>query len=434
MQPELKNKHVTVVGLGLTGLSCVRFLQQQGARVTALDTRSDKTFSVDVPVHLGPYTSEHLNSADLIIISPGVDPSDTALQGAREAGIEMIGDVELFARFNTKPVIAITGSNGKSTVTTLAAMMLQQSGINAQVGGNIGKPVLELLTEDADVLVLELSSFQLETVSSLNAKVATILNLSDDHLDRHGTMAAYRDAKHRIYHGAEHCVVNRDDAMTWTGAQHRDWSFGLEPTTHGFGWNAEQQVITLHDIDMLSLHDCLLMGAHNALNIQAAAACAMLAGAEQQAVVEAAKSFGGLPHRFETVTVRNGVRWINDSKATNVGATVAALEGVRHAKTGKLVLIAGGIGKGADFTSLQEPLLSIVDELITLGEDGPQIAALMNASTQVDSLEDAVRKADEVTSEGDLVLLSPACASMDMFDNYQHRGDSFSDAVRELAA
>ena len=224
---ELKNKRIAVVGLGLTGLSCVDFLTAKGAQVVGLDSRSELTPNLTIPVYLGEYDEQHLLAVELILLSPGVDPKHRALQAARNAGIEIIGDVELFARFNLKPVVAITGSNGKSTVTCLVTEMLKADGFNAVMGGNIGTPVLELLEQDADIFVLELSSFQLETVSSLSPLVATILNLSDDHLDRHGDMQNYALAKQRIYHGARHCVYNRDDQLTFPVKKKTENSFGL---------------------------------------------------------------------------------------------------------------------------------------------------------------------------------------------------------------
>ena len=431
---ELKNKRVAVVGLGLTGMSCVDFLTRNGADVIAMDSRTELQVDVSVPVYLGEYQTQHLLGVDLILLSPGVDPKVAAIASAKQAGIEIIGDVELFARINDKPVVAITGSNGKSTVTCLVTEMLKASEQVAVMGGNIGTPVLELLEQDADIFVLELSSFQLETVSSLSPLVATILNLSDDHLDRHGTMENYAQAKHRIYRGARHCVYNRDDELTQPKTSKTQDSFGLEEVSSGFGWSAEKQIITLDGKPYLSIHDCGLSGTHNVLNIQASAACARIAGASDSAVRRAAQKFTGLPHRFETVLNKDRVRWINDSKATNVGATIAAVTGLSSGLEGKLILIAGGEGKNADFSPMQPILEQYVDTLITFGRDGDQIAALKPGSLKVDTLIDAVTSAAELVTEGDAVLLSPACASFDMFKNYQHRGECFAQAVREVAA
>ena len=435
MKPfELKNKRVTVVGLGLTGLSCVRFLLERHADVIAMDSRENLNVELSVPVYLGEYDPHHLLNAELVLLSPGVDPRLPAIKQAYDAGIEIIGDVELFARFNDKPVVAITGSNGKSTVTSLTTKMLNASGIKASMGGNIGTPVLELLATESDVYVLELSSFQLETVSSLNPLVATILNLCDDHLDRHQNMRNYQAAKQRIYRGAKYGVFNRGDDLTCPEIALESHSFGLDDVPCGYAWQSENQMIIREGAPYLAMADCDLNGTHNVLNIQAAALCASLAGANDTGIKQAARSFRGLPHRFETVAEQDQVRWINDSKATNVGAAVAAIRGLVGSIKGKIILIAGGEGKDADFSPLQPELEQHVSELITLGRDGRQIAALKPGSHPVSSLQDAVKLANELAQKGDAVLLAPACASFDMFKNYQHRGECFAQAVREVAS
>lgn len=430
---ELKNKRVTVVGLGLTGQSCVRFLQQKGALVSAMDSRTHLKPDLDVPIYLGAFDESVLLGSDLVLLSPGVDPNTPAIQKVVASGKEIIGDVELFARFNTCPVIAITGSNGKSTVTTLVTEMLKANGQKAVMGGNIGTPVLQLLNVDADILVLELSSFQLETLHSLRPLAATILNLSDDHLDRHGTMENYLGAKQRVYTNAANAVVNRSEPDTRPDTDIDCVTFGLQSAHQGFGYNPQTQVITLDGEDYLPMSECRLTGTHNVLNIQAAAACAQIAGAADEDIKQACREFTGLSHRFETVSVNNNIHWINDSKATNVGATVAAINGLIPLLKGKLILIAGGDGKGADFTPLKEVFESNVAILITLGKDGPDLAALKTGSIEVCDLEEAVREAANLAEEGDAVLLSPACASLDMFSNYQQRGDCFVNAVKGLA-
>lgn len=434
MSVELANKNVVVVGLGLTGQSCVRFLLKQGAKVTAMDTRQTLQHEFTVPVQLGAYDKDTLVSADLILLSPGVNPAEPAIQAALKANVEIIGDVELFARFNSVPVIAITGSNGKSTVTTLVHEMLVAAGKTSLMGGNIGLPVLDLLGVQADVIVLELSSFQLETLSSLQPQVATILNVTEDHIDRHLTLARYQQAKQRIYRGARHIIINRDDSLTHSQTQQAQNSFGLAESKQGFSWDNASQAIMCDGTMYLAQSDCVLSGSHNMLNIQAAAACVKVFGIDDKYIIDTAKVFSGLAHRFETISQYKNVRWINDSKATNVGATNAAIESVAGQKKGKLVLIAGGDGKNADFTPLASVLKQYVDLLITFGKDGGKIASLVEDAFEVDSLQDAVICADKHVKSGDVVLLSPACASLDMFSNYQQRGECFVQAVKELAA
>lgn len=437
MQRVLENKQVAVVGLGLTGHACVRFLCARGADVTAYDSRPelDTQLPEQVEVYLGSFDARLLCQAQLIILSPGVSLAEPAIQQALQAGIEVIGDVELFARFNKRPVIGITGSNGKSTVTKLTAVMLEASGIRAVCGGNIGTPVLELLEQDYDIAVLELSSFQLETLSSLPMLAATVLNISPDHLDRYADLQAYRQAKLRIYKNAALQVVNRDDPLTQpesgSDAEVPQLSFGLSEATEGFGYQAHSKLITRDGKALLSFEQCQLVGQHNLLNIQAAAALALAGGASEEEIREAVKAFKGLPHRCEKVREHRGVSWINDSKGTNIGATEAAIAGLRPQVKGQLLLIAGGEGKGADFSQLRSALES-VDKLICLGKDAEQIAMLKPGALRVASMQAAVAAADSLANSGDMVLLSPACASLDMFDNYQHRGQVFTRAVEAL--
>ncbi|GAC15585.1 UDP-N-acetylmuramoyl-L-alanine--D-glutamate ligase [Aliiglaciecola lipolytica] len=429
--PDLKNMQVVVVGLGLTGKSCVKFLQEQGAKVIGMD-RNPVEMPEDVKTFSGKFKQKPLLKADLVVLSPGIDPNLTEIQNAIEAGVEVIGDVELFARFNQIPVIAITGSNGKSTVTCLVNEMLNCAGFKAQMGGNIGTPVLDLLKSDAEYLVLELSSFQLERLQSLTPVCATILNVSEDHLDRHRTFSAYADAKKRIYHNAKYAIANRDDVKTWPHEYQPQYSFGLSNSPLGISWNDASREILVDGEAYVSEHQCALKGLHNVLNIQAAIGCVRPLGVGAEAITQAVGQFKGLAHRFELISEHNQVRWINDSKATNVGATIAALQSLKNRDSGKLVLIAGGDGKNADFTELQPVLLNDVDLLITLGKDGREIASLKPGSIEVKDLNEAVNFANSIVESGDIVLLSPACASLDMFDNYQHRGDVFRNTVLEV--
>jgi UDP-N-acetylmuramoylalanine--D-glutamate ligase len=428
----LKNKNVVVVGLGLTGLSCVRFLLAQGAKVSAMDTRPALVVQLDIPLQLGALDEQGLMASDLVVISPGVSLSEPAIKATLAAGVKVIGDIELFATFNRVPVLAVTGSNGKSTVATLLEVMFQAAGTKALLGGNIGIPALQLLDKEAEFIILELSSFQLETLSSLRPLVACMLNLSDDHLDRHGSLANYLKAKLRIYQGARYIVCNRDDSNTLPAKARVDMMFGLSADPCGFSWDEASQCIMFNNKVFLSSDECLLVGRHNMLNIQAAAAMAILAGLPLQAIKQGATTFGGLAHRCQTVSMYNQVRWINDSKATNVGATLAAISGLGQGR-GKLLLIAGGDGKNADFSPLQALFTESVDVLITLGKDSARLAKLKPGSHQVPGLQQAVKLAAKLATPHDIVLLSPACASLDMFTDYQQRGEHFVAAIEGLA-
>jgi UDP-N-acetylmuramoylalanine--D-glutamate ligase len=431
---ELKDKNVVVLGLGLTGQSCVRFLLAHQACVTAMDSRADLQLNLPISPVLGDFDPAILCAAEMILLSPGIPLSTPAIQAAIAAGVEIIGDIELFARFNRSKLLVITGSNGKSTVTTLLTEMLKQAGKKVAMGGNIGIAALDLLALDAEFTVLELSSFQLETTSSLHPLAATVLNVTDDHLDRYADFAAYQQAKLRIYQGAQYLICNRDDQLTWPEGRKADYLFGLSDSTSGFSWDSHSATVLLNGKVFVKAADCLLVGAHNMQNIQAAAALALCAGIDKHSIIAAARSFGGLPHRCQTVSQYKGVRWINDSKATNVGATVAAIQGLSQSQSGRLLLIAGGEGKGADFTPLTPWLASQVDVLFTLGKDGDKIACLKAGAIKVSTLKEAVQMAAQLSHRGDTVLLSPACASLDMFSNYQHRGQCFVDAIEELAA
>lgn len=430
----LANKNIVVVGMGLTGLSCVRFLLTKSAKVIAMDSRSELTLSLEVPLFLGVLDTRKLCQADLIVLSPGVDLNTPAIQQAIESGVRVIGDIELFAQFNTCPVIAITGSNGKSTVTHLVADMCKAAGKKVLMGGNIGVPALDLLNQSADVIVLELSSFQLETTYSLMPLVATVLNITEDHLDRHSDLANYQQIKLSIYKHSKFIVCNRDDDLSCSINTKASISYGLSKSREGFSWDNDEACILLDGNTYLSSKGCLLVGAHNMLNIQAAAALARVFGIDDKSIRQGAQQFGGLPHRCQTVSMFNSVRWINDSKATNVGATLAAINGLVNNIKGKLILIAGGEGKGADFSIMAECLNQSVGLLITLGKDGDKIASLHPNNVKVQTIQDAVLVAAKHSQPGDIVMLSPACASLDMFASYQQRGDFFAQAVQALAA
>ncbi|WP_306521408.1 UDP-N-acetylmuramoyl-L-alanine--D-glutamate ligase [Rheinheimera sp.] len=445
MNKLFQGKKVAVLGLGLSGLATLRFLLKQGVKPTLMDTRLKVSgLEAIAPekvdgIYLGELDANRLAGMDVILVSPGLDTNHPAIRFAQMQGTQLIGDVELFAlSLNSAEkapvVVAITGSNGKSTVTTLVAYMLQCSGIKAIAAGNIGLPVLDALAEtDTEVFVLELSSFQLDTTYSLKLKAACNLNVTEDHLDRHGTMAAYAAAKQRIYQHAELAVYNALDPLTKpVTAVPEQIAISLDGAGYAVVQHQGEAWLQVAGSPLIKVAEMSLVGQHNQFNALSAAAVALAAGASREALVQALKSYQSLPHRCALVANHKGVRWINDSKATNVGATLAAIAGLRAEVTGKLILIAGGDGKGADFTGLAEVLKQQVDSLITLGKDGPAIAALVPGALQVADLTAAVKAAAAQAQPGDLVLLSPACASLDMFKNYEERGRLFSDAVQKV--
>jgi UDP-N-acetylmuramoylalanine--D-glutamate ligase len=442
MTKLFQGKKVAVLGLGLSGLATVRFLLKQGVKPTLMDTRLKISGLDAIPaekidgIYLGELDANRLAKMDVILVSPGLDLSHPAIRFAAAQGTQLIGDVELFALSNQKPVLGITGSNGKSTVTTLATYMLAQSGIKALAAGNIGLPVLDALAEtDTEVFVLELSSFQLDTTYNLQLLAACNLNVTEDHLDRHGSMAAYAAAKQRIFQHAALAVFNADDALTTP--QHRpqqqsQLALSLTGSEYGVVEVESERWLQVAGAPLLPVAEMSLVGKHNQFNALAAAALALAAGATREGVAAALRSYQSLPHRCTLVANHHGVRFINDSKATNVGATLAAIAGLRSDITGKLILIAGGDGKGADFTELAAVLKAQVDVVITLGKDGPAIAALVPGAIEVADLAAAVKVATGLAKTGDLVLLSPACASLDMFKNYEERGRLFAELVQKV--
>ena len=436
-----------VVGLGKSGMSLVRFLAQQGVRFAVADTRANPpelaTLQRDYPqveVRCGELDVEFLCRATELYVSPGLALATPALQQAAARGVQMSGDIELFARHAKAPIIAITGSNAKSTVTTLVGEMAKAAGKKVAVGGNLGTPALDLLADDVELYVMELSSFQLETTHSLNAEVATCLNVSEDHMDRYSGMQAYHLAKHRIFRGARQVVVNRDDALSRTlqADQLPCWSFGLsKPDFNGFGLieEAGEKSLAFQFDALLPVRELKIRGAHNQSNALAALALGHAVGLPFAAMLEALKRFTGLAHRCQWVGELRGAHYYDDSKATNVGAALAAIEGLGADINGKLLLIAGGDGKGADFSALRVPVAHYCRAVVLLGRDAARLAeALDGAAVQVrvNSLEEAVAQCAALAQPGDAVLLSPACASLDMFKNFEERGRLFAQAVGGL--
>lgn len=445
LMAKTETKRALVVGLGLTGVSCVRHLTKRGFDVTVVDTREQppkldelRREFPQVAVYTGGLTPALFDNPGLLVVSPGVSVREPEISRVLEQGAEVIGDIELFAREATAPVIAVTGTNGKSTVTALTGAICRQAGLKTAVGGNIGVPALALLSDDEpDVYVLELSSFQLETTTSLNARAAAVLNLSPDHMDRYHDLDEYAEAKARIFRGNGTMVINADDphVMRMRQSGRRVVCFGLgRPLAaqdygldeiHGEEWlvHGKQALLPAREVP--------LAGRYNLANVLAALALSETAGVAHAAAIVAVRDFKGLKHRTEFVVEENGVRWYDDSKGTNVGATVAALKGM----TSPVVLIAGGDGKGQDFSGLKPVCAQHARAVVLIGRDASRLEAALEGIVPVHHTQDmlaAVRTAKSLAQPGDVVLLSPACASFDMFRNYEHRAEVFRQAVSEV--
>ncbi len=432
-----------VIGLGATGQSVARWWRLQGCPFMALDTRPEMSDSLparqavgaETPMYFGDIDRAVLDGITELVVSPGVALEHPLVQYALENGVRVIGDIDLFVAATSVPVVGITGSNGKSTVTALLASMMTACGRQVAVGGNFGTPALDLLDQTPDFYVLELSSFQLERAQSLNLEVATVLNLSADHLDRHGSLPRYHHAKHKIFQGARAVVANRADSLTLPllegGTQQILWR-PTDPDLEEFGVRQIDgvPVICQGFTPLLPASELRLKGRHNLENVLAALALGTALNLPFEGLIEGLKSFRGLPHRCELILDNADVTWINDSKGTNVGATRAALAGLGGQQN--IVLIAGGVGKGQDFTALLPEVREHCRRVLTLGESAREIELALGAHTpvqRVESLEDAIVKADVLAQPGDVVLLSPACASFDLYSSFEARGDAFRDAV-----
>lgn len=428
MQTSYKNKKVTVIGLGKTGLSCVDFLLAKQADVRVIDTRMQpagaEQLAKNVPLHTGSLKQQWLLESDLIIISPGLAVKTPEIQTALAAGIEVIGDIELFCREAKKPIIAITGSNGKSTVTSLVVHMVNAAGLKVGMGGNIGIPALSLLEQAHDMYVLELSSFQLETTYSLKATSATVLNISEDHMNRYVDLEDYRQAKLKIYHHAQTAVINAEDALTAMDGLKNGVSFGEDNADYWLKTEKGRSYLMAKDERVLACDEMKLVGRHNYMNALAAIALAQAAGIPLESIRRALREFNGLDHRFQLAHFAQGVRWVNDSKATNVGSTVAALTGLQL--NGTLHLLLGGDGKGADFSELTSLINQPHILCYCFGQDGEQLASLSPRSQRFSTMEEAINALRPTLSAGDMVLLSPACASLDQFSSFEQRGDEFT--------
>ena len=443
---KLETKRALVVGLGLTGISCVRHLIARGYDVSVVDTREQPPKLAElqselpqVAVHAGGLPAALFDKPGLLVVSPGVSLREAEIARAMEQGAEVVGDIEMFAREATAPVIGVTGANGKSTVTALTGEMCRQAGLKTEIGGNIGVPALSLLaTSEPDVYVLELSSFQLETTASLNARAATVLNITPDHMDRYRDIDEYAEAKARVFRGNGTMVINTDDAlvrrMRQSGRRVVNFGLGRPLAAQDYGLDEIRgETWLVHGKQpLMPARDVPLAGRHNLANVLAAMALAEAVGVTSEVSCAAVRTFKGLKHRTELVAEHQGVRWYDDSKGTNVGATVAALSGM----TSPVILIAGGDGKGQDFSELKPACVQHARAVVLIGRDAPQIEAILAKAVPVHRAKDmheAVRIAKGLAQPGNVVLLSPACASFDMFRNYEHRAEVFREAVREVA-
>jgi len=435
---------VLLVGLGLSGVSALRYLAAHGAQLWATDSRANAASDAlraefpRVQFMCGAFEApQPLSQFAYAVVSPGVSLDEPLVVALQNAGVAVVGDVELFARVARAPVIGITGSNGKSTVTTLVGLMAEQAGLRVRVGGNLGTPALDLLDEQAELYVLELSSFQLETTAHLHLKAAANLNLSQDHLDRHGSMDRYAAIKARIFHHAEVAIVNREDPAVMQYAPPGALSFATDapslPGQYGLleaaqGDHLVWQPSLEHREDLLAASELKIQGRHNAANALAAIALAQAAGIPLEACRAALRTFTGLPHRCAFVSEQGGVVYLDDSKGTNVGATLAALEGL----PGPIVWLGGGQGKGQDFSPLAAPLAAKGRAAVLFGQDAVLIEQAILGALPVyrePDLRASVQRARSLAQPGDRVLLSPACASLDQFKNYHERGLRFAEFV-----
>lgn len=440
------NTDTVIIGLGETGLACVKYFTTQSIPIIVIDSRENppkladfKKNYPDIPIFTGGFPKEILAKTKTLVLSPGISQDHPDIIQSLSSHAEIIGDIELLARNISVPVVAITGSNGKSTVTTLLGEMAKSAGIRVGVGGNLGTPVLELLKENPELYILELSSFQLETTCSLKPKAATILNICPDHLDRYSSLEAYKNAKYRIFNNAEKIIVNREDPQI-PKTKSETISFGCDiPLENQYGLikNKDSEIWLARGQELLlPASELKISGHHNLSNALAALALGESIGLPMASMLSVLKTFPGLPHRAEWVSDYLGVPWINDSKGTNVGATLATLQGLAQNISGKWVLIAGGVGKNADFSPLIPLIQKHCRAVILIGEAAEELYGLLYSVVpciRATDMSDAVQKAAKSAKPGDGVLLSPVCASYDMFKNFEDRGNAFKIAVKKLA-
>jgi UDP-N-acetylmuramoylalanine--D-glutamate ligase len=430
-------RRALVLGLGDTGISLARWIEGEGGKVRMADSRRDPPRRADFAgeLHTGPFSPSLLQDVDVVCVSPGLSLDEPLIRAAAAQSLPVLGDIELFAWHARQPVLAITGTNGKSTVTALAGHLLRGAGVDCEVAGNIGPPVLDAFRKRLEsgklprAWVLELSSYQLETTWSLSPAAAAMLNLTEDHLDRYASLAEYGAAKARIFASSGVQVLNRDDARSLAMAQpgRKVLTFGLDEPSGPRDFGVAGNKLVQGSVEILPADELAIRGSHNVANALAACALVSTMNIETAALAAALKTFQGLPHRLELVATRKGVEWYDDSKGTNVGATVAALRGLGR----RCVLILGGDGKGQDFSPLRGVVLKFTSHVLLIGRDAALIGNVLPGE-RCASLEQAVRRAAELAKAGEAVLLSPACASFDMFRDYRHRGEVFVQAVRNL--
>jgi len=431
---------VVVVGLGMTGLSVIRYLKKYHSEIAirVIDTRVSPPGIDDVPrdveLFTGNWNTNWLSEADLVVVNPGIALTTPELQKVIQNGTPVVGDIELFSWHVKKPVVAITGSNGKSTVTDLMGVLVKSTGLHVGVGGNIGVPALELFNDSYDMYILELSSFQLETTSNLSLVAAALLNISEDHMDRYDNIESYRQAKLRIFEYAQTAVINADDQATAPekGFRGNTVAFSIEQNSDFYlkEINHEEWLLA-HHTPIIRAQDLNLVGKHNVANVLTTFALLEQVGIDLELVLEALKAYRGLTHRCQLVEKKKGILWINDSKATNVASTLAALSGLTY--QGTLYLLVGGLGKGADFSSLAPMLAKHRVKLCCFGRDGQHFLDLHPSAIYFETMSDIFKNISSELKKGDVVMLSPACASMDQFKNFMDRGDAFAQLTHEYA-
>ena len=442
------NRKTAILGMGATGVSVASFLASRDMPFDFSDSRNEppnidliKANHPQAEVSLGAFDADYLCRYDRLIVSPGISLDEPALVKAKAQGVELLGDFELFLEQAQAPVIAITGSNGKSTVTALVGKMAEYSGISVCIGGNIGTPMLDLLDESHTLYVIEVSSFQLELLNDARGAISCLLNISPDHLDRYKNLQQYHSAKHRIFRGASKVVINREDVLTrpLISIQIPMISFGLnQPDLGSFGIleGIKNGYLSYGIERLMRVDQVALKGSHNIANTLAALALGYSVDLPMEGMLDTLKTFKGLPHRCQTIAEVNSVSFINDSKATNVGATIAAIKGLGNRDSKNIILIAGGQAKGQEFSALASEIAASVKLTILIGENAEQFASILQDSSEYqfsDSLDGAVNQANQYADSGDTVLLSPACASFDMFDGFEHRGHCFKMAVEGLS-
>lgn len=439
MNTALNGKKIAVIGLGISNIACINYLLKHDLKkLSVFDTRENPPHIEDLPVgidfHLGPINTQELQNYDLLVLSPGLSINMPEIVEAQKNGAKVVGDIELFAFEAKAPVIGITGSNGKSTVTTLVGYMADKAGLQVAIGANIGTPVFSILSDEVELYVLELSSFELETTRNLHLKAGVILNVSEDHLDRyHGSIEEYSQAKHEIYHHCDVIITNRDDKATFCGKDAGPISFGLDNRSYGREVCEDGTYLTVNGERIIRTDEMRIYGVHNQLNALAAMALADAVGIPREAQLKALHTFSGLPHRCQLVRKLNGVNYYNDSKATNVASTEAAIMGLCELHKDGIILLAGGLGKGQDFTPLKRYIGKEVCDVFCFGRDAKKILDLSPEHCHsVVNMRQALRDAHAIAKAGQAVLLSPACASFDQFKGFEDRGHIFVNMVTRL--